>query len=194
MVRKDGGWGSPRHPSEFAPSLKHLLVKTYLVCMFWLHLFSWQKIQIWSSLVEKKSLSSAPISTEVSTVNMTLSNVSLDRSASNDHCTLQSLFLWLISWQYCNVLVHQPKALRTLDMYEVVTLTSKTRNSLFTKAGEVNSLLWRSHMSTHLLWKSVNFLGIMLSRRVAGARTPVLLYRFTNLKIDCSCCYIVFTM
>ena len=25
----------------------------------------------------------------------------------------------------------------------------------------------------------------MLSRRVAGARTPVLLYRFTNLKIDC---------
>jgi hypothetical protein len=125
---------------------------------------------------------------------MTLSNVSLDRSASNDHCTLQSLFLWLISWQYCNVLVHQPKALRTLDMYEVVTLTSKTRNSLFTKAGEVNSLLWRSHMSMHLLWKSVNFLGIMLSRRVAGARTPVLLYRFTNLKIDCSCCYIVFTM
>ena len=129
MVRKDGGWGSPRHPSEFAPSLKHLLVKTYFVCMFWLHLFSWQKIQIWSSLV-KKSLSSAPISTEVSKVNMTLSNVSLDLSASNDHCTLQSLFLWLISWQYCYVLVHQPKALRTLDMYEVVTLTSKTRNSL----------------------------------------------------------------
>ena len=55
----------------------------------------------------------------------------------NDHCTLQNLFLWLISWQYCNVLVYQPKALRTLDMYEVVTLTSKTRNSLSTKACEV---------------------------------------------------------
>ena len=46
--------------------------------------------------------------------------------------------------------------------------------------------LWRSHMSMHLLWKSVNFLGnMLLSRRVAGARTLVLLYRFTNLKIDC---------
>jgi hypothetical protein len=98
----------------------------------------------------------------------------------NDHYTM------LISWQYCNVLVYQPKALRTLDMYEVVTLTSKTRNSLSTKACKVNSLLWRSHMSMHLLWKSVNFLGnLLLSRRVAGARTPVLLYRFTNLKIDC---------
>jgi hypothetical protein len=87
---------------------------------------------------------------------------------------------------YCNVLVYQPKALRTLDMYEVVTLTSKTRNSLSTKACKVNSLLWRSHMSMHLLWKSVNFLGnLLLSRRVAGTRTPVLLYRFTNLKIDC---------
>jgi hypothetical protein len=94
--------------------------------------------------------------------------------------------LWLISWQYCNVLVHQSKALRTLDMYEVVTLTSKTRSSLSTKACEVNSLLWRSHMSMHLLWNSVNFLGkLLLSRRVAGARTPVLLYPFTNLKIDC---------
>jgi hypothetical protein len=40
------GVGLPKHPSEFAPSLKHLLVKTYLVCMFWLYLFSWQKIQI----------------------------------------------------------------------------------------------------------------------------------------------------
>jgi hypothetical protein len=117
---------------------------------------------------------------------MTLSNVSLDLRASNDHCTLQSLFLWLISWQYCNVLVHQPKALHNLDMYEVVTLTSKTRNSLSTKACEVDLLLWRSHMSMQLLWKSVNFLGnLLLSRRVPGARTLVLLYRFTNLKIDC---------
>jgi hypothetical protein len=117
---------------------------------------------------------------------MTLSNVSLHLSASNDHCTPQSLFLWLFSWQYCNVLVHQPKALRTLDMYQVVTLTSKTGNSLSTKACEVNSLLWRSHISMHLLWKSFNFLGnLLLSRRVAGARTPVLLCRFTSLKIDC---------
>jgi hypothetical protein len=37
---KRWGMGFPRHPSEFAPSLKHLLVKTYLVCMFWLHPFS----------------------------------------------------------------------------------------------------------------------------------------------------------
>ena len=125
------------------------------------------------------------MSREVSSVNMTLSNVSLELSASTYHCTLQSLFLWLISWQYCNVLVHQPKALRPLDMYEVVTLTSTTRNSLSTKACEVNSLLWRSHMPMHLLWKSVNFVGnMLLSRRVAGARTHVLLYRFTHLKID----------
>jgi hypothetical protein len=61
-----------------------------------------------------------------------------------------------------------------------------TEQSVYTKACEVNSLLWWSHMSMHLLWKSVNFLrNLLLSRRVAGARTPVLLYRFTNLKIDC---------
>ena len=81
--------------------------------------------------------------------------------------------------------MHQPKALRPVDVYEVVTLTSKTRNSLSTKACEVNSLLLGIHMSMHLLWKSVNFLGnLVLSRRVAGASTPVLLCRFTNLKID----------
>jgi hypothetical protein len=115
---------------------------------------------------------------------MTLSNVSLDLSASIDHCTLQSVSLWLSSCQFCNALVHHP--LRTLDMYEVVTLTSNTRNSLRTKASKVNSLFLWSHMSMHLLCKSFNFLGILLlSRRVAGARTPVLLYRFTNLKIYC---------
>jgi hypothetical protein len=38
----------------------------------------------------------------------------------------------------------------------------------------------------HLLRKSVNLLGnILFARRVAGARTPVLLCRFTILKIDC---------
>ena len=117
---------------------------------------------------------------------MTLSNVSLDLSSSNDPSTLQSLFLWFICWQYCNVLVHQPKALRPMDVYEVVTLTSKTRNNLSTKACEVSSLLLPSHMSMHFLCKSVNFLGnLLLSRRVAGFRTSVMLCRFTNLKIDC---------
>ena len=38
----------------------------------------------------------------------------------------------------------------------------------------------------HLLCKSVNFLeNLLLSRRVAGSRTSLLLCRFTNLKIDC---------
>jgi hypothetical protein len=115
---------------------------------------------------------------------LTLSNVSLDLSASIEHCTLQSVSLWLSSCQFCNALVHHPKALRTLDMYEVVTLTSNTRKGLPTKASKYNSLLLWSHMSMHLLCKSFNFLGnLLLSRRVAGARTPVLLYRFTNLKI-----------
>jgi hypothetical protein len=49
-----------RHPSEFTPSLKHLLAKTYIVCMFRLHFISWKKIQIWSSLVEKKASHQQP--------------------------------------------------------------------------------------------------------------------------------------
>jgi hypothetical protein len=104
--------GFARHPSEFAPSLKHLLVKTYLVCMFWL-------------ISHKNKLCRVQWSLDALRSKETFDNVIFTDETSVEMGSDGRLFFYQRTLD-----LDQPKALRTLDMYEVVTLTSKTRNSL----------------------------------------------------------------
>ena len=153
--------------------------------MLWFHLFSWQNIQIWSSLAEKKP----PISTHLN--KSIISKYDVIKCFFGSKCIqwpLYSTTFVFVADQF--IILYCPCAptqgFASLGHVRSCHPNVKTTEQFVYQGLWLIHLLWRSHMSRHLLRKSVNLLGnILLSRRVAGARTPVLLYRFTNVKIDC---------